>query len=80
MIYQAGRINSHPSVILWGGNNENEQAFDWVPGLADNPKLYATDYTELFINTIRKVKHAGMLESLLAGGAIALCLMVFCRL
>ena len=48
--------------------------------MADNPKLYATDYTELFINTIRKVKHAGMLESLLAGGAIALCLMVFCRL
>jgi len=28
---QTVRLMSHPSVVIWGGNNENEAALNWFP-------------------------------------------------
>ena len=48
------RLNSHPSVIIWGGNNEDEAAFKWFPEPMANPMLYAVDYDLLFVQTLRR--------------------------
>ncbi len=54
--YHAARLSSHPSVVLWGGNNENEASFTWFQETLANPPLYAVDYSVLFVDTIRQVK------------------------
>jgi hypothetical protein len=38
-----------------GGNNENEAAFQWFPAPSRNPKLYASDYSKLFVDVVRQV-------------------------
>ena len=49
------RINWHPSVIIWGGNNEVEIALEgWFDVSKKNPKLYSSDYVKLFLQTIRQ--------------------------
>ena len=49
------RINWHPSVVIWGGNNEVETAMgSWFEAAQDNPNLYAADYAELFLNTVQQ--------------------------
>lgn len=53
MVHQAWRLGSHPSVALWGGNNEVEASFDWFPQTQANRPLYAVDYSVLFVDTIR---------------------------
>ena len=35
---QAERLNWHPSVCVWGGNNEVEAAFKWFPASRAHPE------------------------------------------
>jgi beta-mannosidase len=52
--FQARRIGHHASLAIWGGNNELEPAFFWFDESKANERLYAVDYTELFVNTMHK--------------------------
>lgn len=48
------RINWHPSVVIWGGNNEVETAMDgWFDVAKHNPQLYVADYVKLFLDTVQ---------------------------
>ncbi|TSK42171.1 Beta-mannosidase [Bagarius yarrelli] len=57
VIQQVRRLKSHPSVVIWSGNNENEAAIasDWffIPP-ADKPH-YVKDYVKLYVENIRKI-------------------------
>lgn len=46
-------MKSHPSIILFAGNNENEGALadNWY-GTSDNFTLYKKDYVTLYIDTV----------------------------
>ncbi|KAH3756825.1 mannosidase, beta A, lysosomal L-like [Pelomyxa schiedti] len=51
---QVRRLESHPSVVIWGANNENEVALaGWYEESNENKQLYTVDYSILYINTIR---------------------------
>jgi hypothetical protein len=52
---QVLRINSHPSVVIWGGNNENEAAFTWFLETKKFPQLYRADYEILFVRLLREM-------------------------
>ncbi|RKO99459.1 hypothetical protein CXG81DRAFT_20452 [Caulochytrium protostelioides] len=47
---QVRRLAHHPSIVLWSGNNENEQALvtHWFPECKNNPFLYTVDYDRLY--------------------------------
>lgn len=51
------RLKSHPSVVIWSGNNENEAAIatNWflIP-VAERP-LYVKDYVKLYVENIRDI-------------------------
>jgi beta-galactosidase/beta-glucuronidase len=49
------RLGSHPSMVVFGGNNEVEQSLGWYAETKDNVPLYVTDYSALFVDTIGKV-------------------------
>ena len=49
---QALRLGSHPSIVVFGGNNENEVAFGWYSETQQNPDLYKADYAKLYANTV----------------------------
>jgi len=51
---QSLRIANHPSVALFGFNNENENSFDWFEETAMNSALYSVDYYALFITVVRQ--------------------------
>ncbi|KAH3759148.1 beta-mannosidase precursor [Pelomyxa schiedti] len=51
--YQVRRTMSHPSIIIWSANNENEGALNWYSETVENPQLYTVDYSELYLNTIQ---------------------------
>lgn len=53
---QIRRLQHHPSVLIWAGNNENEAALagNWY-GTSGNFSLYKTDYIELYVKTIQQV-------------------------
>lgn len=57
VVQQVRRLKSHPSIIVWSGNNENEAALatDWfdIPE-TERPK-YVKDYVTLYVNNIRAV-------------------------
>ena len=50
---QSLRLSNHPSIVLFGFNNENENSFEWFEETIVNAGLYAVDYYALFINVIR---------------------------
>ena len=54
IIYQVKRLQSHPSIVLWAGNNENEVAIaeNWyrIPP-AKRPKV-RDDYRKLYVSTV----------------------------
>jgi beta-mannosidase len=52
---QVRRLQSHPSIVLWGGNNENEGGLTWYPEAKANMNLYVSDYVKLYIDTIYQV-------------------------
>ncbi|XP_067249508.1 beta-mannosidase-like isoform X3 [Chanodichthys erythropterus] len=49
------RLKSHPSVVIWSGNNENEAAIaaDWFNISAAERPLYVRDYVSLYVENIR---------------------------
>ncbi|XP_067241976.1 beta-mannosidase-like [Chanodichthys erythropterus] len=49
------RLKSHPSVVIWSGNNENEAAMaaDWFNISAAERPLYVRDYVSLYVENIR---------------------------
>ena len=54
ILYQVGRLQSHPSIVLWAGNNENEMILAMYtntlpPEKRETPK---NDYRKLYIDTI----------------------------
>ncbi|KAM6221639.1 beta-mannosidase [Rhynchocyon petersi] len=55
--YQVNRLKSHPSVIIWSGNNENEAALmlNWYNVSVCKQQLYIDDYVMLYVKNIRKV-------------------------
>nr|XP_054341510.1 beta-mannosidase isoform X3 [Pongo pygmaeus] len=55
--YQIKRLKSHPSVIIWSGNNENEEALmmNWYHiSFTDRP-IYIKDYVTLYVKNIREL-------------------------
>lgn len=42
-------------MAVWGGNNELEPALGWFPESQENPILYAVDFADKFIGTVRRV-------------------------
>lgn len=57
---QVRRLQHHPSVLLWAGNNENEEAIAsfWWPGMALHLTRYREDYRKLYIETIKTIVEA----------------------
>lgn len=57
VVQQVRRLKSHPSVIIWSGNNENEAALssDWFDIPASQRPTYVDDYVTLYVNNIRKI-------------------------
>ncbi|XP_075226998.1 beta-mannosidase-like [Lycorma delicatula] len=53
------RLQSHPSIVLWAGNNENEVALvqSWY-GTSSNYQQYKNDYVRLYVDTIKKIVEA----------------------
>lgn len=56
VVQQVRRLQYHPSVVLWAGNNENEAALrgNWY-GTIGNFDLYRQDYIILYVDTIREI-------------------------
>ncbi|CAH1406818.1 unnamed protein product [Nezara viridula] len=56
---QIQRLQHHPSVVVWAGNNENEAALkqNWY-GTSSNFSLYKSDYLKLYVETIRPIVEA----------------------
>ena len=54
--FQVRRLSSHPSVLVYAGNNENEKALrrNWY-GTGGNFSLYYRDYVQLYVKTVRRV-------------------------
>ncbi|KAE8630723.1 hypothetical protein XENTR_v10000933 [Xenopus tropicalis] len=54
VIHQMRRLRSHPSIIVWSGNNENEAAIadNWFSIPAEKEDVYRMDYVTLYIKTI----------------------------
>ncbi|XP_064595240.1 beta-mannosidase-like [Liolophura sinensis] len=54
--HQVRRLKSHPSILLWAGNNENEKALaqNWF-GTQSEFDLYKKEYIDLYINTIAPI-------------------------
>ncbi|KAG0349404.1 hypothetical protein BG004_006433 [Podila humilis] len=54
VIDQVSRLQSHPSIVLWSGNNENQEFMvkSWDKAVSQNPYLFAVDYHKLNVETI----------------------------
>ncbi|KAK5809879.1 glycoside hydrolase superfamily [Linnemannia elongata] len=51
---QVNRLMCHPSIILWSGNNENQEFMvkGWDKATVDNPYIFTIDYHRLYMETI----------------------------
>ncbi|KAJ8407662.1 hypothetical protein AAFF_G00275190 [Aldrovandia affinis] len=59
--HQVRRLKSHPSIIVWSGNNENEAAIaaDWFSIPASQRPRYLKDYVALYVRNIRDIVQGG---------------------
>uniref|UniRef100_A0A4W3J9R8 Beta-mannosidase n=1 Tax=Callorhinchus milii TaxID=7868 RepID=A0A4W3J9R8_CALMI len=57
IIHQVRRLKSHPSIVIWSGNNENEAALakNWFRIPLVNMDQYLDDYIFLYVHNIRKI-------------------------
>ncbi|XP_049452051.1 beta-mannosidase [Epinephelus fuscoguttatus] len=57
VVQQVQRLKSHPSIIIWSGNNENEAALatDWFNIPVSQRPIYLKDYVTLYVNNIRQI-------------------------
>ncbi|XP_072313813.1 beta-mannosidase [Eucyclogobius newberryi] len=57
VVQQVQRLKSHPSIIVWSGNNENEAALatDWFDIPETQIPKYVKDYVTLYVNNIRDI-------------------------
>ncbi|KAF7666144.1 hypothetical protein LDENG_00116800 [Lucifuga dentata] len=57
VIQQVRRLKSHPSIVVWSGNNENEAALatDWFNIPVSQRPAYLKDYVTLYVNNIRAI-------------------------
>lgn len=55
LVHQIMRLGSHPSVVLWGGNNEIEASLEWYEETRSNLALFAVDYDLLFQQTVGRL-------------------------
>lgn len=55
--FKVRRLKSHPSIITWSGNNENEAALmmNWYHIDFSHMGTYIKDYVKLYVKNIRKV-------------------------
>ncbi|KAG8276108.1 hypothetical protein J6590_072523 [Homalodisca vitripennis] len=53
---QIQRLQHHPSIAIWAGNNENESALrdNWY-GTQANFSLFKADYIKLYVDTMRPI-------------------------
>ncbi|KAJ1458754.1 glycoside hydrolase superfamily [Pelagophyceae sp. CCMP2097] len=51
--YQSRRLQAHPSIVVWGGNNEAESALEWFVEPLTKRDLYVVDYVALYVDTVR---------------------------
>lgn len=65
--HQVKRIASHPSIVLWAGNNENEAAITGNWYRSNGKQIYNDDYKKLYKQTIRTE-----FQKLLEGGIFLL--------
>jgi beta-mannosidase len=56
VIFQVKRLQSHPSIVLWAGNNENEGAVseNWYGIPADKMPKVKDDYRKLYVGTVMR--------------------------
>ncbi|KAF9954218.1 hypothetical protein BGZ72_004753 [Mortierella alpina] len=54
VVYQVSRLMVHPCIVLWSGNNENQEFMvkNWDEATAVNPYVFTVDYHKLYIETI----------------------------
>ncbi|XP_066430061.1 beta-mannosidase isoform X2 [Eleutherodactylus coqui] len=57
VVHQIRRLKSHPCIIVWSGNNENEAAIasDWFSIPSYMKDVYVKDYLTLYIKTVREL-------------------------
>ncbi|KAI5728246.1 hypothetical protein M8J77_013520 [Diaphorina citri] len=49
------RIQHHPCIAVWAGNNEMEGATIQKWYIRENPELYYKEYAELYVNTLKPI-------------------------
>ena len=54
VVYQVKRLQSHASIVLWSGNNENEAAVaqNWWDIPASKMPQVKDDYRKLYVHTV----------------------------
>lgn len=50
--YQIPRLQSHPCIGIWCGNNENYGTINWFPEIKDQRDRYLVDYDRLNYSTV----------------------------
>lgn len=55
ILHQVKRLQHHPSIVLWSGNNENEEAVaeNWYHVPAEKLNKTKEDYRTLYVDTVK---------------------------